>query len=101
MSEPSAPGPDELLSVGRAEIERIDRALVALLMERVRVGEAIAVVKRQHDIPVTDPEQEARVVRRAAQWARAAGLPEESVRDLFWRVIALTRDAEHSGHGAP
>lgn len=101
MSEPTAERPDAPLTAGRAEIERIDRALVALLVERVRAGESIAVVKRQHEIPVTDPAQEARVVRRAAQLARDAGLPEEGVRDLFWRVIALTRDAEHAEHGAP
>ena len=98
MSEPAAERPDEVLSAGRAEIERIDRALVALLAERVRSGESIAAVKRRLALPITDPAQEARVVRRAAQLARDAGLPEEGVRDLFWRVIALTRDAEHAEH---
>ena len=36
-----------------------------------------------------DPGQEARVVRRAAELARAEGLPEEEVRVLFWLLFTL------------
>jgi chorismate mutase len=78
----------------RAEIERIDRALVDLIAERVRLGARAAAAKRAGDLPILDPAQEARVVRRAAELAREAGLPAEDLRDLFWRLIGMTRRLE-------
>jgi hypothetical protein len=29
------------------------------------------------------------VLRRAAELARKAGLPDEPIRDVFWRIVAL------------
>lgn len=78
----------------RAEIERIDRALVALIRERVSAARRAAAAKRAAGLPTLDPAQEAAVVRRAAALARDAGLEEEGVRDLFWQLIGLTRRAE-------
>jgi len=78
----------------RAEIERIDRALVDLIRERVSVARGTAVAKRAAGLPTLDPPQEAAVVRRAATLARDAGLPAEDVRDVFWKLVALTRAAE-------
>lgn len=91
--EPNPPGPDDL-AAARHEIERIDRAIVQLIGERLRTAEVIVGAKRTHGLPVLDPEQEARVVRRAGEWAREAGLAEEDVRDLLLRIIAITRRAQ-------
>jgi len=79
----------------RADIERIDRALIGLIEERVRAAYCAAAAKRSAGLPTLDPGQEAAVVRRAAALARDAGLPEEAVRDLFWHLVGLTRRAEH------
>jgi chorismate mutase len=78
----------------RADIERIDRALVDLIRERVRAARSTAAAKRAAGLPTLDPPQEAAVIRRAAALARDAGLPAEDVRDVFWKVVALTRAAE-------
>ena len=86
---------DELTDV-RAEIERIDGAIVRLIGERLRAGERVAAAKRAARLPLLDPEQEAAVIRRAAELARNAKLPEEDIRDLFWRIIALTRQSQVS-----
>ena len=51
-------------------------------------------IERAAGLPVIDTKQEAVVVRRAAEWARKADLPEEDVRHLFWRIVALTRSAQ-------
>ncbi len=87
MSEPEL---DRL----RAAIERIDRALIGLIEERVRAAHRAAEAKRSAGLPTLDPAQEAAVIRRAATLARDAGLPEEGVRDLFWHIVGLTRRAE-------
>jgi len=83
----------------RGEIERLDRALVALIGERVRAATRAAAAKRAAGLPTLAPAQEAAVVRRAAALAREAGLPEEDVRDLFWIIIGLTRRAEQEASG--
>jgi chorismate mutase len=46
--------------------------------------------------PVLDPAQEARVVRRAAERARALGVDEELARDVIWRIIASARAAQEN-----
>ena len=85
----------------RAEIERVDRALLGLIGERVGAATRVAAAKRAAGLPTLDPAQEAAVIRRAAALARDAGLPEEDVRDLFWRIVGLTRRAEQEASPAP
>jgi chorismate mutase len=51
-------------------------------------------VKESLGIPVLDPSQEARVVRRAAELAREEGVDEELVRDVIWRIMASARDEQ-------
>ena len=97
LSEPSTTDFASQLAEGRAQIDRIDQSIVALIAERVRTGESLAAIKRAAGLAVLDPEREARVVRRAAELARSAGLPEEAIRDLYWRLIGLTRMVEHDG----
>ena len=90
-SDGGAPG--ELRQL-RAEIERIDRDLVGLIAERVRLARRAGEVKRAVEIATLDPAREAEVVRRAATLAREAGLEEDEVRDIFWHVIGLSRRAQ-------
>jgi chorismate mutase len=85
----------------RAEIERIDRAFIGLIEERVRAAHRAAVAKGTAGLPTLDPAQEAAVIRRAAALARDAGLQEEDVRDLFWHIVGLTRRAEQEASAAP
>jgi chorismate mutase / prephenate dehydrogenase len=78
----------------RAEIERIDRALVGLIRERVNTARSTAAAKRTAGLPTLDPSQEAAVIRRAAALASDTGLPPEDVRDVFWKLVALARRVE-------
>jgi len=92
MSENPSPeqGPAELLSI-RDEIERIDRALIDLIAQRVRLARRVGAVKRSAGLPTLDPPREAAVVRRAGALARDAGLEDEDVRYIFWHLIGLSR----------
>jgi chorismate mutase len=78
----------------REEIERIDRALVGLIAERVRLARRVGEAKRAAGLPVLDPAREAAVVRHASALAREAGVPEEDVRYIFWHLIGLARRAQ-------
>lgn len=78
----------------RSEIERIDRALVGLIRERVRVARLVLKAKEAAGMPVVDVHQESVVVRRSTDFAQAAGLPADQIGEVFTRVIEITRQAE-------
>lgn len=78
----------------RSRIEAIDRELVELIGKRREVALEIGRAKQTLGLPVLDPQQEAKVVRRAAEIAREIGVDEELTRDVIWRIIAAARDAQ-------
>jgi chorismate mutase len=75
----------------RDEIEEIDRSLIELIAQRVRLARQVGAVKRSAGLPTLDPPREAAVVRRAGALAREAGLDDEDVRYIFWHLIGLSR----------
>ncbi|MEX2466772.1 MAG: chorismate mutase [Gemmatimonadota bacterium] len=80
----------------RERIHALDRELVALVGERRDLVLAVGRLKERLGLPILDPPQEARVVRRVAGIARDMGTDEELVRDVIWRIIASAR-AEQEG----
>jgi len=81
----------------RCAIERIDETLIAAIAERMKLAREVGRVKAETGQPVTDPAREAAVVARAAQLARNAALPEDDIRELYWRLIAMSRRAQVNG----
>ncbi len=81
----------------RGEIERIDRELIGLIANRVKLAREVGVAKRELGIPTLDPAREAAVVRRAGELAREAGLGDEDVRYIFWHLIGLSRRVQMEG----
>jgi len=75
----------------RAALETIDGGIVELMARRYALTQRIGGTKRAAGLPVVDLAQEAAVIRRAAVLARAAGLPAEPMRALFWHVVGLCR----------
>lgn len=75
----------------RAEIEGIDRELVALIARRVNLARRVGAAKLEAGLPTLDPSREAEVVSRAGQLARDAGLDEESIRSIFWHLVETSR----------
>lgn len=86
--------PTEELAACRKEIQDMDRAMVELLAERVALGRRIGSLKRAAGLPVLDPGREAEVIRGVTAMARDSGLPPEGVREIFWRIVALSRQAQ-------
>jgi chorismate mutase len=85
------------LSRLREEIARIDRSLIELIAERVRLAREVGVTKRAAGLPTQDPAREAAVIRQAAEAAREAGLLDDDIRNIFWQVIGLSRRAQLEG----
>ncbi len=82
------------LTALRTQLETLDAQLVDVLAQRVALARRIGGEKRALGLPLQDPRREAQVVTAVAKLARKAGLPEESVRDIFWPVVALCRRAQ-------
>ncbi len=93
--ERPAPAADTVeLEALRAEIGRVDEAIVSLIDERLRLARRVGELKRTVGMGVLDPSREAAVVRRAGALARERGLDDEVVRDVFWRLIEMSRTAQ-------
>jgi chorismate mutase len=85
------------LAAVRLEIEEIDRALIALIAQRVGVARRLGAAKRASGLPTLDPAREAEVVRRSAALARDFGLQPEEMREVFWHIIGMCRRAQTEG----
>lgn len=93
MSEPSQtkpkPGPQPTLAELRAEIDRIDAAMHALLIERGEIiGELIKVKRTQESGAAFRPAREAAMMRQIVERHRGI-LPLDTVESI-WRVIIAT-----------
>lgn len=89
-----ATGSSAALRDCRNAIEAVDRRIVALLAERVALCLVAAQAKRAAALPIVDPERESDVLRAAQSHAAAAGLPADAVRDVFERIVVLSRRAQ-------
>lgn len=85
--------PNDLATL-RAEIVRVDDAMLDLLARRQELARRVGVAKRAAGVPLTDPAREAAVMRRIAERAREVQVPTEPARELFRRIIAMARDAQ-------
>lgn len=85
---------DARLAELRARIRAVDEELVSIVKRRRDLALEIGRLKAELGLPVLDPSQEALVVRRAAETARALHVDEELTRDVIWRIIASARDAQ-------
>lgn len=83
----------------REEISECDRELIEVLSRRRGLVREVGKLKARLGFPVTDPRQEAAVVRRAAEMARAAGLDEELIRELIWKIMSASRDQQYEPAG--
>ena len=70
----------------RAGVDAVDRALVALLARRFGYMDAAARIKPERG-QVRDEARKAQVIANARAHARAAGIPEAPIADLWDRLV--------------
>ncbi|HET7464592.1 MAG TPA: chorismate mutase [Longimicrobium sp.] len=95
-ADASSPAAGRLAEL-RGRIQQIDRELIGLIAERVRLAREVGGAKRELGIPTLDPAREAAVVRNAGKIAREMGVGDEDVRYIFWHLIGLSRRAQMEG----
>ncbi|WP_456475088.1 prephenate dehydratase [Candidatus Pyrohabitans sp.] len=79
----------------RKEIDEIDAKLLELLRRRIRIAEQVGRYKLARGMRIEDPEREKQVISRAL--AKAEGLSEEFVREIFERIILESKRAQRQG----
>lgn len=94
MTGPADTDAQQRLDELRARIRAVDEELVRVVGRRRDLVVEIGRAKAELGLPVLDPSQEARVVRRAAEIARTLNVDEELTRDVIWRIIASARDEQ-------
>lgn len=94
---PEAADPATRAAHLREAIDRIDGAVVRLLGRRRELARAVQELRTDGGGLVRDPGREAAVLRNVAAEARERGLPEEAVRQIFWRIV----EACHPGVSEP
>jgi len=70
----------------RAGVDAVDRALVTLLARRFGYMDAAARIKPERG-HVRDEARKAQVIANARAHARAAGIPEDSIAELWDRLV--------------
>ncbi len=81
------------ISQSREAIDRIDRELVALFCERMRVSADVAEYKRAKGLPVTDNARERALLAKVSELAGEE--MEENVRTLYSSILSLSKAYQH------
>jgi isochorismate pyruvate lyase len=93
--------PEECASMAdiRAEIDRIDEALVRLFAERATYIDRAAEVKAEVDLPARIGSRVEEVVQNVRRHAEAQGLPPDLVEKLWRRLIdwSIAREENRLG----
>jgi chorismate mutase len=93
---PSPPGAAPVvpeLEQLRGQIDEVDRQILALVAERVRIVLRVGDIKRARNLDVYDPERERRLLARLTELAPAP-LDATTVRRVFERLIDESRRLE-------
>lgn len=78
------------LTTLRADVDRVNERLVALLQQRARIVARIARLKRRAGIAIADPRREQAMLRTALA-AAGSGLPRASLARILRLVFAESR----------
>jgi chorismate mutase/prephenate dehydratase len=85
--------PRQEIEAQRQEIDRIDDAIVDLLVRRARCAVAIGRQKRLEGSPIRDPAREASVLARLRDRARGS-LDGRAVESIFEKIMQVSRALE-------
>ena len=78
------------LSGLRDRIDQVDRQIIALIAERLRIVEEVAVAKLEAASPFRDREREERLLLRLREHATAAGIDPHQVEALYRVVMDMS-----------
>lgn len=83
---------EKMLADARQEIDRINRELTALLIERMKQVDLVSRWKAANNQPVFVPERENAILEKVCQQAGEEFAPE--IRKIFETIFAVSRERE-------
>lgn len=78
----------------RKEIEEVDREIVKLVAERLRIARAIGHEKTASGLPVTDLAREKVVLEKVRALARSYRINEDGIESLYREMMRLAKSVE-------
>jgi chorismate mutase len=87
------------LAEHRRKIEEIDEKIIKLIDQRIDVSKKIFEAKRSERKPISDPERERQVLKRAMDLATERNLDSGAVRDIFLILIRMSIQKQHELQG--
>jgi chorismate mutase-like protein len=87
-------GTQEQLAAYRDQIDSLDQRIVELIQRRARVVEEVGSIKRKAHLPVTVPNREQAVIKKAQELAKGGPLPAEAVGRIYQKLVKEMRNWE-------
>ncbi|VVB72299.1 Chorismate mutase [uncultured archaeon] len=78
------------LSEHRSDIEEIDEKIIRLIDQRVGISKKIFEAKRLEGKPISDPERESLVLRKAMDLATELNLDAGAIKAIFEILITMS-----------
>lgn len=79
----TTPAAESSLAESRAEIDHIDNELLALLARRMRISRGIGAYKREHGMPILQPQRYEELLRTRASQSERLGMSAEFIREIL------------------
>lgn len=80
----------------RSEIDKLDRKLLLLLQERMKVSERIGAIKAESHLPIVQPERYRALIEDRLREGRLLGLDEGFLRELFSSIHEASVHTQHT-----
>jgi len=74
----------------RSEIEEIDEEVIRLIDKRIGISKKIFEAKRSEGKPISDPERESLVLRKAMDMATELNLDAGAIKTIFEILITMS-----------
>ena len=88
--------PQKSLMPLRLEIDKLDRELVNLIVQRFAIVDRVIEVKRNTQMPASIPDRIEQVVQNAIEKSKVGGVPEATIERIWRLLIAETIAYEES-----
>ena len=79
----------------RDQIDAVDKQLIDLLAERLRLVGEVGEVKTEHGLPIYVPDREATMLRKRRAEAEAKGVPANLIEDILRRTMRESYASEN------
>ncbi len=87
------------LSEHRNHIEEIDEKIIRLIDQRVGISKKIFEAKKSAGMPISDPERERLVLRKAMDLATELNLDAGAIKTIFEILITMSVQKQHELQG--